>query len=110
MLKTQEHAWYLPLVPSWNPFLQVRRKLCNCLYRYLLNKIIFQRFQFNWLGKVATCVLLYVLEVNFDFFYLSESNNKCMFTAIGLKPLVLPDAQGSASRDIQSAEHAAGAI
>lgn len=39
----QEHAWYLPLVPSWNPFIQ--------------------RFQFNWLGKVVTCALLYALEM-----------------------------------------------
>lgn len=38
----QEHAWYMPLVPSWNPLLQ--------------------RFQFNWFGKLATCVLLYVFE------------------------------------------------
>jgi len=38
----QEYPWYLPLVPSWNPFIQ--------------------RFQFNWFGMFFTKTVLQFLE------------------------------------------------
>jgi hypothetical protein len=56
----------MPLVPSWNPFLQVAFSFiisANEWIARLKRHVVLQRFQFNWFGKLATCVLLYVFEV-----------------------------------------------